>query len=109
MYTATTGDFIYFINKLEIIFHSLYNTNTQFTICGDLNINYLVEINFKKVLVSLLSSCSLSGTVFFPTRHQISSATATDNIFIDTSQFANYITSPPFNGLSNHNAQLIMI
>jgi len=57
----------------------------------------------------LLSSYSLSSTVCFPTRYQNSSATANDNIFIDTSKFANYITSSQFNGLSNNDAQFIMI
>jgi hypothetical protein len=109
MYRAPTGYFTYFINKLEIIFHALYNTNTHFTICGYLNINYLVENNFKKVFSSLLSSYSLSSTVCFPTRYQNSSATAIDNIFIDTSKFANYITFPQFNGRSNTDAQFIMI
>lgn len=104
-----TGYFIYFINKLEIIFHSLYNTNTQFTIGNDLNINYFLENDFKKVLVSLLSSDIFSSKVCFPSSCQNSSATATDNIFIETSKFANYITSPLFYGLSNHTAQLIMI
>jgi len=109
MYRAPTGYFIYFINKLEIIFHSIYKTNIQFTIFSYLNINYLLENNFQKVLVSLFSSYSISSTVCFPTRYQNSSAMATDNIFIDTSKYANYITSPQFNGLSNNDAQFIMI
>jgi len=61
MYRAPTGYFIYFINKLEIIFHSLYNTNIQFTNGSDLNINHFVENDFKKVLVSLLTSYVFSS------------------------------------------------
>ena len=47
--------------------------------------------------------------MYFPTRFQNSSATAIDNIFIETSKFANYTTFPPLHGLSDYNAQLIMI
>jgi len=47
--------------------------------------------------------------VCFLSSYWNSSATATDNIFIGTSKFTNYITPPLFNGLSNHDAQLIMI
>lgn len=31
-----------------------------------------------------------------------------DNIFFETSKFANYITSPSFNDAFDHDAQLIM-
>jgi hypothetical protein len=108
MYRVPTGNFIYFINKLEVTINSLYSTNTQFVICHDLNINYIFE-NEKKNFDSLLSSYGLSITVYFQTRFQNSQATAIDNIFIDTSKFANYITFPPLNGLADDNAQHIII
>jgi len=51
----------------------------------------------------------LTSTVNFPTRIQKNSATAIDNIFINVSKFDDYIISPLINGLSDHDAQLIMI
>ena len=36
-------------------------------------------------------------------------ATAIDNIFIDVSQFESYTVTPILNGLSDHDAQLLMI
>ena len=43
------------------------------------------------------------------TRVQNDSAAAIDNIFIDLSQFENYTVTPITNGMSDHDAQLLMI
>jgi hypothetical protein len=59
-------------------------------------------------LDALLSSFNLSSTVYFPATLQNKSATAIDSIFADTSKFPNYIVSPLYTGLSDHDAQLIM-
>jgi hypothetical protein len=60
-------------------------------------------------LDALLSSFNLSSTVYFPTMLQNKSAIAIDNIFIDTSKFPNYVVSPLYTDLSDHDAQLIML
>ena len=41
VYRAPSGDFDYFLNKLDYILNSLHNYKTEFIICGDININYL--------------------------------------------------------------------
>jgi len=33
---------MYFLKGLDTILNVLYNTNMQFIICGDININYLL-------------------------------------------------------------------
>jgi hypothetical protein len=77
------------MKKLEAILNSLCAINMQFIICGDININYLVQNNRRKILDALLASYNLSSTVYFPNRLQNKSTMAIDNIFIDTSKFAN--------------------
>ena len=109
IYRAPSGNFALFLDKLEVILNLLHRNNTQLIICGDLNINYLVENNKKTLLDSLLASYNLTSTVYFPTRIQNNSATAIDNIFIDTSKFDSYVILPIINGLSDHDAQLITI
>jgi hypothetical protein len=47
--------------------------------------------------------------VNFPTGVQNSSSTAIDNIFIDSARLNSSYTAPIINGLSNHDAQFIMI
>ena len=42
-------------------------------------------------------------------RVQNDSATAIDNIFIEVSQFENYTVTPIIKGMSDHDAQLLMI
>ena len=56
-----------------------------------------------------MASYSLTGTVYFPTRIQNNSATAIDNIFLNTSKFDDYVILPIVNGLSDHNAKLFTI
>ena len=81
-YRAYSGNFAHFLDKLEGILNLLKRNDTQLIICGDLNINYLVENNKKTLLDSLLASYNSTGTVYFPTRIKSNSATAIDNIFI---------------------------
>jgi hypothetical protein len=82
-----------------MILNLLRSNNTQLIICGDININYLVEN--KKIeppLDSLLASYNLTSTVYFPTRIQNNSVTAIDNIYINISKFGGYTISPLVNG-----------
>jgi hypothetical protein len=57
----------------------------------------------------MLLSYNLSATVHFPTRNQNQSSTAIDNIFIDIYKFINHTVFPLHNGLSDHDAQLLII
>ena len=41
VYRAPSGDFDYFLNKLDYILNPLHTYKTEFVICGDININYL--------------------------------------------------------------------
>jgi hypothetical protein len=88
---------------------SLYNSKIELIICGDVNINYLTDAHRKNQLNSLRVSYNLFGMVNFPTRLQNNSISAIYNIFIDYSRQGNCEISPIYNGLSNHNAQLISI
>jgi hypothetical protein len=81
----------------------------QFIICGDMNVNYLLHNSRRKILDALLTLFNLSSIVYFPTRLHNKSAKAIDKIFIDTSKFPNYVVSPLYYGLSNHDAQLIKL
>jgi hypothetical protein len=61
------------------------------------------------MLDALLLPYNLTATVNFPTRIQKNSSTAIDNIFIDTHKFRLHTVSPIYNGLSDHDAQLLTI
>jgi exonuclease III len=41
------GNFDFFLHKLDYILNFYYEDNTEFIICGDINVNYL-ENNSKK-------------------------------------------------------------
>ena len=76
---------------------------------GDIKINYLLESEKKNQLDNSLLFYNLTSIIHFPTRVQNTSATATDNIFIDIFQFESYTITPILNGLSDHDAQLVKI
>jgi hypothetical protein len=109
IYRAPTGDFETFLNKLDSIMNYLYKPKTEFVICGDINIDYLFESYCKQCLNSLLISFNLTSIVSFPTRIQNSSNSAIDNIFIDSSRLEHISIKPVINGLSDHDAQLLVI
>jgi hypothetical protein len=64
----------------------------------------IIDNERKKQLDAVLLSCNLTATVHFPSRVQNQSNMAMDNIFLD-----NYKFSPVYNGLSDHDAQLLTI
>jgi hypothetical protein len=78
-------------------------------LCGDINVNNLIDSNRKQALDSMLLSYNLSSTVNFPTRTLKNSCTAIDNTFVENSVVGVYSVSPLINGLSDHEAQLLEI
>jgi len=88
--------------------HQFFYTHTLHIIFGDIKINYLLESEKQNQLGNLLLSYNLTNIIHFP-RVQNTSATATDNIFIDIFQFESYTRTPILNGLSDHDAQLVKI
>jgi len=107
VYRAPSGNFDYFLNKLDNILNSLLKHKAEFIICGDFNINYLEINNKKNQLNNMFCTYNLTSTVYFPTRIVNNSATLIDNIFIDSRR--KFIIKPFINGLSDHDAQLLII
>jgi hypothetical protein len=108
IYRAPLGNFQIFL-LLENILMLFMNPNPEFIIGSDTNINYLVGTYRKSQLNSLLISYSLFDTVGFPTRIQNTTISATDNTLRDFYSQGNFVIFPVYNGLSGHDAQLIMM
>jgi len=109
IYRSPSGNYQYFIDKLETILNMIYSNSVELIICGDININYLIDSTSKQLLDSLLASYGLHSTVQFPTRIQNNSYTTIDNIFIDTFKFSNFTVKPIINGLSDHDTQSLIL
>lgn len=109
IYRAPSGDFDTFLRELDNIIDSLYKIEMKVIICGDINIDYLANSKKKRQLDAMLQSYNLSPLVQFPTRTQNQSSTTIDNIFLDTTKITNYNVGPLYNGLSDHDAQVITI
>jgi len=88
--------------------NKLYERSTELILCGDFNINCLNDNSRKHLLDSLLASFSLFSSVKFPTRIFNKSCTLIDNIYINTYRH-NFSVHPLFNGLSDHDSQIITL
>jgi hypothetical protein len=109
IYRSPSGNFSCFLQTLNNVLQSLYTPALHIIICGDINVNYLVENEQKQQLQNLLLMYNLTGTVNFPTRIIKASASAIDNFFIDTSRLVDFTVSPFANNLSDHDAQILML
>jgi len=78
-------------------------------ICGDINIDYLKTPKYKSQLDLLMASYNLSSIIEFPTRVTENTSTAIDNIFIGKIKNNEYAVEPMVNGLSDHDAQLLIL
>jgi exonuclease III len=107
LYRAPVGNFVYFINRLDDLLHSLHSPKLRFIICGDFKTNFSETNSRKSELEQMLLIYNLIGTVQFPTRIHHSFSTTIDNIFVDRSY--KYTIEPFINGLSDHDAQFLKI
>jgi len=48
LYRSPNGNFQYFVKGLDNIIKIIYKPYVQIIICGDININYLIETKEKK-------------------------------------------------------------
>jgi hypothetical protein len=109
IHRAPSGNFDLFLYKLDVVLRNLCTATLEYIVCGNINIDYLIDSDRKSRLDALLKTYNLTSVVNFPTHIQKNSATAIDNNFIGTSRMGNYSISPIINRLSDHDAQLITL
>ena len=97
IYRSPRGDFTIFLERLDLILQKFYKNKYNIIICGDVNVNYLIDNNRRRQLDAVLHSYNLAGIVEFPTRFDLNSQTAIDNVFIDTSTIGKYKLYPYIN------------
>jgi hypothetical protein len=108
LHRAPSGDYHQFLRGLDAILKSIWKSKIWF-----LNLWWhkyrLSQWKQLKETNSLLTTCNLTHTVNFATRIQNDSSTAIDNIFVDSIRFSPSSTSPIICGVSDHDAQYLMI
>jgi hypothetical protein len=60
----------------------------------------------KKQLDNLLLSFNLTSIITFPMSIQNTSATAIDNMFLDSSRLKDHLVTPIYNGFCDHDAKV---
>jgi exonuclease III len=107
IYRSPSGNYNNFLKNLDNVLNTWYSNKFEFVICGDINVNYLENCKKRSQLDALLQTYNLTGTVTFPTRKTNVSTSAIDNIFIGRTK--KYTMYPFTNGLSDHEAQILVI
>jgi len=92
-----------------LILQKFYNNKYDIIICGNVNVNYLIDNNRKSQLDTVLHSYNVADIVEFPTAFGLNSHTAVDSVFIDTYTIGKYVLYPLINGLSDHDIQLLIL
>jgi transposase len=67
---------------MELILHNICKRKAKVIVCGDFNVNYMVNSCRKRQLDDLLLSFNLCSIVKFPTRIGSKTSTIIDNIFL---------------------------
>jgi hypothetical protein len=93
---------------MELILQKFCKANVKVIICGDI-VNYMEDCLRKGQLNDLLSTFKLRSIITFSTRMGPNTSTIIDNIFINDQQYNGYEVFTVSNGLSDHEAQLLMI
>jgi hypothetical protein len=55
IYRVPTGDFNQFLKKLDDNLKYLHKPKTEFLLCGNINIDYLLESNRKKLFIFIIN------------------------------------------------------
>jgi len=89
--------------------HFLSSNFKELIVCGDFNVNFREDTTYKRILNSLMATFGLYPTVDFPTRIHNNSISTIDNIFINLTNQSRCSVYPCINGLSDHDAQIIVM
>jgi hypothetical protein len=78
IYRSPSGNFTNFLNQSNLILQKHYSNKYNIVICGNVNVNYLIDNNNRSQLDAVLHSYNLAGIFKFPTRFGLNSHTAMD-------------------------------
>jgi hypothetical protein len=109
LYRAPDRDLSQFIEQLHSTLLYLESTKSELIICGDTNINYLIESYKKEQLQSVLDTYNLVQIIDFPTRISSTSISLIDNFFLDSNICNKFLVYPAINGLSEHDGQILIL
>jgi Reverse transcriptase (RNA-dependent DNA polymerase)/Endonuclease-reverse transcriptase len=108
IYRSPQGDFNVFINQLSELLNDITKKSSCILICGDFNINTLVQSKSGDILIDLFRSHGLRMTIDVATRITRNSSTSIDNVF--TNIDPDLMTAQVIDlGLSDHCAQVINV
>jgi exonuclease III len=83
IYRSPTGKYSQFLSFLDATLKHLHTPNTKFLICGDVNVDYLLDSHRKTQLIALLHTYNLPHTTSLFTTIFNCRVSYIDNIFID--------------------------
>ena len=111
VYRSPLTDVNIFLRELNSFLHHISRTkNKNIILCGDININYLLNSPERNELVDILHAYGFDNYLEEPTRRTSISSSAIDYICTNFGKDSyNISTSVCFNGISDHSAQFLKI
>jgi len=82
IYKTPQGKFNAFLTKIGLVLQKYFNSSFTLVVCGDANVNYLMESYKKNELNRILQSFNLCSIVNFPTRIRPNFSSTIENFFI---------------------------
>jgi hypothetical protein len=108
IYRSPDGNFRVFLKNLELVIQKIQSKKKKIVLCGDWNLNFLIDSTRIHELENLLLSYDLINTVSSPTRITSSSESLIDVIVTNREYLEQRATVIDL-GLSDHLAQIIRI
>ena len=101
--------FANFLKQLDLILQKLYNNKYNTLMCGDVNVNYLIDNNRRSQIDAVLHSYNLASIAEFPTRYGLNSQTAMTMFSLTHPPLEKCDLYSPIHGLSDHDTQLLIL
>jgi len=108
LWSAFIDHLMEFLNNLELIIKKIQSKRKKILLCGDWNLNFLIDNTRLHELENLLLRYDLINTVNSPTRITCSSESLID-VIVTNREYLEQSTTVIDLGLSDHLAQLIRI
>jgi len=108
IYRSPDGNYIQFLKNLELVIQKIQSKRKKLLLCGDWNLNFLVDNIRIQELENLLESYDLINTVRSPTRITSSTKSLID-VIVTNREYPEQKVKVIDLGLSDHLAQVIRI
>ena len=94
IYRAPSGNTNQYLELLDNTWKHLHHSSVELLLCGNMNVNYVIEKKNELKLNMIMNAYNLEQIVDIPTRVYINKGTPTDDTFLDRAQHNRILVYP---------------